>query len=507
MKKKVLWLLSGFVISWFCLHSPDLKAQNKDGSIHLPEVFPKAYIHINHIEIKGNNRTRERIITRELDFQIGDSLATFEDEFPVFKLFRQKRFNRVDSSEVVRRMKYSRENIINTKLFLSADLYLDQGDDDSFTLRIEVKERWYFWVFPVVQLDHPNFNDWLKDPDLSQLTQGLFMSHNNMWGLSHQASVIGYAGSSKGVGLGYYLPWIGKGQKIGMRIGALYRNSTVVEYGSKENLRQIIYEEGSTKQYDLLNTFTLRPGLYNYGKVRLTASHLRISDGLYNATLSDSIASFLPEGKQSVSFINLHLEYAYDSRNNRAYPLKGNYLRAFVDKTGMGILSHDVDYFYYGADLYFYQQLSDRWYTAEMVKLVNSSSENIPYFFKQNLTSGDDFIRGYDYFALRGDEMYYFRSNLKYNLIKPGIMKARKEKHKDSKFRNLPYAFYINLLADVAYMQEKTYGDFNPYNNQLLYSWGVGVDFISYYDLVLRFEYTFTSIGTHGFFFGFGMPV
>lgn len=86
-------------------------------------------------------------------------------------------------------------------------------------------------------------------------------------------------------------------------------------------------------------------------------------------------------------------------------------------------------------------------------------------------------------------------------------MKARKEKNKDSKFRNVPYAFYVNLLADVAYVKDEFHGDLNPYNNKMLYSWGLGVDFISYYDLVLRFEYAFTNIGTHGFFFGFGMPI
>jgi hypothetical protein len=166
-----------------------------------------------------------------------------------------------------------------------------------------------------------------------------------------------------------------------------------------------------------------------------------------------------------------------------------------------------VDYFYYGIDFHFYQKLSEKWYTAEMVKLVNSSSQNIPYYFKQDMTSKGNFIRGYDYYALRGDQLYYFRSNLKYQLIKPGIMKARKEKHKDSQFRNLPYAFYLNTFADVCYVAEKFYGDFNSYNNRMLYSWGVGLDFITYYDLVLRFEYAFTILGTHGFYFGFGMPI
>ena len=168
------------------------------------------------------------------------------------------------------------------------------------------------------------------------------------------------------------------------------------------------------------------------------------------------------------------------------------------------LLGHDVNYFNYGLDMHFYQQISERWFTAEMFKLLTSSSENIPYYFKQNLTSGDDFIRGYDFYALRGDNMYYFRSNLKYNVIKPGVMEPRKEKHKDSKFRKVPYAFYANLIADVGYMKDEFYGQYNPYNNKLLYSWGLGVDFISYYDLVLRFEYVFTNINTHGFFFGFG---
>jgi outer membrane protein assembly factor BamA len=486
---------------------PELNAQTEDGEVILPESFAGPYVKVTEIEVTGNKRTREQIITRELDFKLNDSLAVFQAGTPKFGLFEQKRLNQVDSSEVVQRMKYSRENIINTQLFLSATLTLEEKEGGDYTLLIDVNERWYFWVFPVIKLDHPNFNDWLKDPDFSQFTQGIFMSHNNLWGLSHQGSVLGYFGSSTGAGLGYYIPWIGKGQKIGLRLGALYRNSTVVEYGSLENERLITYEEGSTKEYNFLTTFTMRPGLYNYGKLRLTANHINVSDNLYNLTQNDSVSSFLPEGEKDATHIDLYVEYAYDSRNNRAYPLKGNYMKGFVDKRGLGILGHKVDYFYYGVDMHFYQKISERWYAAEMFNFIASSGENIPYHYKQHLNSGKGFVRGYDYFALRGDDLYYFRSNIKYNVIKPGIMPARKEKHKDSKFRNLPYAFYINLIADVGFVREDTYGAFNPYNNRGLYSWGIGLDFISYYDLVLRFEYVFTIIGTHGFYFGFGMPV
>ncbi len=504
---KKIFLYSTLTIISFTLLSTRLMAQNMDGEVHLPEEFPVAFVKISQIEVTGNSKTKEQIIIRELDFHPGDSLATFEGGEGASMEFGQKRFNRKDSSEVVIRMKYSRENIINTKLFLAADLFLEQIEGQDYKLHIDVNERWYLWVFPVIQLDYPNFNEWFQDPDLSQITQGLFMSHNNLWGLGHQASMKAYLGSSQGIGLGYLVPWVGKGQKIGLLLGAAYRNSTVVEYGSLDNQRQITFEEGSMKDYSFLSTLTARPGLYNYSKVRLSAHHVQISDALYNRTLDESIASFLPEGTQDIDFMSLYIEYKYDSRNNHAYPLKGQYMKGFVHKHGMGILSHDVDYFYYGVNMNFYQQISDRWYTAEMFKLVTSSSENIPYFFKTNLTSREDFLRGFDYYALRGDEMYYFRSNLKYNVVKPNVMKARKEKYADSKFRNVPYAFYINLIADAGYMKDDFYGDYNPYNNKMLYSWGLGVDVISYYDMVLRFEYVFTNLKSHGFFFGFGMPI
>jgi len=504
---KKIFQHSAMIIILSTFFSGIMMAQNMDGELHLPEDFPVAFVKVSQIEVTGNKRTKEQIIIRELDFHPGDSLATFDLGEGTSKAFGKKRFSKKDSSEVVMRMKYSRENIINTKLFLAADLYLTQIEGQDYKLHINVNERWYLWVFPIIQLDYPNFNEWLQNPDLSQITQGLFASHNNLWGLGHQASMKAYLGSSQGVALGYLVPWVGKGQKVGLLLGAAYQNSTVVEYGSLDNQRQISFEKESMKDYSFVSTLKARPGLYNYSKIRLSAHHLQISDALYDRTLEESIASFLPEGRQSISFVSLYIEYKYDSRNNHAYPLKGNYMKGFVNKHGLGILAHDVDYFYYGVDMHFYQQISDRWYTAEMFKLVTSSSENIPYFFKKNLSSREDFLRGFDYYAMRGDEMYYFRSNLKYNVIKPNVMKARKEKHADSKFRNVPYAFYINLIADAGYMKDDFYGEYNPYNNKMLYSWGLGVDLISYYDMVLRFEYVFTNLKSHGFFFGFGMPI
>jgi hypothetical protein len=80
-----------------------LHAQTKDGEVHAPDEFFDAYIKITGIEVTGNKRTHERIITRELDFKMGDSLATFEGIEKGFNA-GNKRFSHSDSSEVIRKL-------------------------------------------------------------------------------------------------------------------------------------------------------------------------------------------------------------------------------------------------------------------------------------------------------------------------------------------------------------------------------------------------------------------
>lgn len=482
-------------------------SQNKDGEVKIPDDFDYDYIFIVDSEITGNDKTKEKIILRELDFAIGDSLATFDLSLKENTIV-QKRVSRKDSSEVSRRIKYSRENIINTSLFLEVNIELKQIVDDQYSLHISIKERWYFWVFPVVTIDAPNFNEWASDPDIGQLNQGLFLSHNNIMGLSHQASIIAYGGSSQRVAFGYYVPWIGNGQKIGLKMGLSFTSDAVVEANSIGNERQMIFDKKTVNKIDFGASMNIRPGLYNYSTIKLGINSMEVSDSLYEVN-----PGYLPDSAKSVLGVSLYIDYAYDSRNSKSYPLKGNYLKGFVDKKGLGILGHDLDYFFYGIDFHFYQKLSDRFYVGETVKIVTSSSKGVAYAYKQNLTSGDNFLRGYDYNALRGDNLLTFRGNIKYEVIKPNIYVSKKKP--ESKFRNVQYAFYINAFSDAGWVSDRYSTDdlndptktYNPLNNKMLYSWGLGIDFVSYYNMVMRFEYAFTSELTHGFFFGFGMPI
>jgi outer membrane protein assembly factor BamA len=486
------------VLAFLSLFICQVTAQNKDGEVTLPDTIGYAYIHISGFEITGNKLTKERIITREFDFKEGDSLATFKTGKGL--KWDEKRFAPADSSQLRLLMTYSRENLINTNLFLTVNLSLKQIAGNRYKVLIDVTERHYWWLFPVVKLNAPNFNEWLRDPDWADLSMGLFFSHNNLFGLSHQTSLVGYLGKSYAVAWGYKIPWIGKGEKIGMTFGAAYQNLYTVEYASIENERQMLYDYNSLQNVKVNATLTLRPGLYNYGTVKLSGEWVQASDSLHELD-----TSFLGGYKKTNVSLSLYADYYYDSRNSKSYPLKGSMLKVFVNKIGLGIVSKDIDIFYYGVDLHFYQTISRKFYVAEMVKIEASSGENYPYYYQLNMSYKKDFIRGYDLYTLKGDQIYYFRSNFKYELIKPSLKKTKPGQEKN-KFKALQYAFYLNAFADCGYSANQFTED-NPYNNKMLYSWGLGIDFVTYYDLVIRFEYAFTSIGTNGFFFGFGMPI
>ena len=229
------------------------------------------------------------------------------------------------------RMNYSRENLINTKLFLAVNLSLKKIRDNEYTLLIDVTERHYWWLFPVAKLNAPNFNEWLRAPHWSDVSMGLFFSHNNLFGLSHQTSIVAYFGKSWAIAFGYKIPWIGKGEKIGLTMTAGYSNLYTVEYASVENKRQMLYAPNSSQDVKLAAKLSLRPGLYHYGTVKLTGEYITISDSMYKLD-----SNYLAGNKKSNTSLSLYADYYYDSRNSHSYPLKGNMLRVFVNKVGHG---------------------------------------------------------------------------------------------------------------------------------------------------------------------------
>lgn len=63
------------------------------------------------------------------------------------------------------------------------------------------------------------------------------------------------------------------------------------------------------------------------------------------------------------------------------------------------------------------------------------------------------------------------------------------------KFATIPFSFYINIFGDAGYVEDTQFSNVSNTNNRLPNSWlvgyGLGIDFVSYYDIIIRLDYLF----------------
>ena len=63
----------------------------------------------------------------------------------------------------------------------------------------------------------------------------------------------------------------------------------------------------------------------------------------------------------------------------------------------------------------------------------------------------------------------------------------------------IPFTFFAKTYADLGYEYNKKEFAANL-NNKLLYTGGFGIDILTFYDVNLRFEYSFNQLNQKGLF-------
>ena len=124
-----------------------------------------------------------------------------------------------------------------------------------------------------------------------------------------------------------------------------------------------------------------------------------------------------------------------------------------------------------------------------------------PFYNQRALGYGSDAIRSYELFVINGQQYALYKSNLKFTVIKPNVVQL--PGINSDKFGKVPYALYFNLLFDIGYVNDNTFARTNPLANQWLPGYGVGLDFVSYYNIVIRAECSINKFGAYGLFLHF----
>jgi outer membrane protein assembly factor BamA len=436
-------------------------------------LISSGFIVIREISIEGNNKTKDRIILRELSFHTGDTISV---------------------NDIEKMLLLSKNRIFNTGLFVSTHLELT-GDSLNKILFIRLKERFYTYPIPIFELADRNFNEWWQQRghDIHRTNIGINFQQKNVRGRNETLRIKGQGGFTKKVEVGYYIPYLNKNQKTGLSFIASYSMNKQVAY--KTSNHKLTYLENNPENLRKLfySTLTLSH------RSKFYQTHFLSLSFFYN-TIADTIATLNPRyflrGKTTQRYFSLKYTFIKDFRDIAYYPLKGSYLKLEAEKLGLGF--DDIDQINFRAEYSRFFKLGKKFFLAAGVKQKLSWPYIQPYYNFKSMGYGKDYVSGYELYVIDGQHFSLAKLNLKYQLFSTNL---RIDPLPFKQFRTVPFAIYLKAYSDAGYVVDHT---FNPENtklaNKFLLGGGLGLDFVTYYDLVFRVEYSINRMQQHGFF-------
>jgi len=480
------FLVLSFVVSSLAIYAgiEDISGKN---SPH--DSLPSKVI-IRKITLTGNKITKERIIRRELLVKENDTIAV---------------------QDLSLALQQSRKNLINTSLFnfVTIDSIPVEGSTDRIDLNFEFIERWYIWPVPIFEFADRNFNEWLSKKDWSRLNYGLFLTWNNFRGRREKLIVYARFGYDQKYELSYQKPYINKKQTWGLGVAGGFSQNHEIAYNSFDTLvdppigNNEVYFKSEIqyprrKYYAYAETY-YRKGIHNINLLKFGYTNLLVSDSVLVFNRDYTFESYTRN-----QFLGFYYQFRSDYRDYKQYPLNGYYFDAELDKKGLGFFTDPVvNTLSIKANFRKYFQIKGRLYFASGLTGKISPFWDQPYYYLSGMGYGRDFIRGYEYYVIDGQHFGLLKNNLKFVLV-PTRVKSFNFIPTD-KFSKLYYAIYLNLFADFGYVVDNRKNVYNPLANEINLGYGIGLDFVTYYDFVVRLEYSFNKMGESGFFISF-MP-
>lgn len=418
---------------------------------------------VDSIAFEGDHRTREQLMVRELNFKQHDCIS--EDSLSAF-------------------LRVAEQRLFNTQLFnkVKADTLSISGKK---IVSFYVDERFPIFPKPNLEFADRNFNVWWAEQrrKLNRLNLGLGILHQNVRGRREQLGLEAQVGYTQKFAVSYNMPFLDKEKKHGIGASLAILNNMELGYITDKNkLLFKRFEEGfALRQYEAAAWYSYRPKFATTHIIGFNAKYIDLHDSIaqwYNP-------NYLGKGRNNAVVVGLSYRLQYNGVDNWNYPLEG------VRAIGIASADHIVGAkflpaIHWQAD--WYQHIGGNWYYNFILRGRKAFGKDLPYIMQKNMGYGYDEMRGYEYFVHDGTFFNVLRSNLKYKLLDQQIKLPVRF------FRYIPVKVFMKALGDIGYTYNKTIGN-NILNNQLLYSYGIGLDIVTLYDIRIRLEYT---VNKHG---------
>jgi len=215
-----------------------------------------------------------------------------------------------------------------------------------------------------------------------------------------------------------------------------------------------------------------------------------IGDGL------DTLApDYLFQRENQSRFLSFYLKYESDFRNIKYYPTEGFYFSATAEKHGIGAMRSEINLLIVRLNLDFYQPIDSNlsWASEAYLSAHLINENHIPFLFA-GMIGYDYYPRGYEYRMVLGNAVYGLNETLRYKVFQSDPIFDKIIPIQQ--FKPFAFSLYCYGFFDMAYV-----------DNQLLYSSGLGADFVTYYDRSIGFHFAVTNQKAFGIFATLRSPI
>ncbi len=446
----------------------------------------EGFVYIDEISIEGNRRTQSDVVFRELRFHKGDSIPL---------------------SQLSKTLEESEQLIMNTGLFQRADITFKnwEGSSSKVHIHIAVEETWYIYPVPILELVDRNFNVWWVEQQrsLDRINFGIEFTHLNFTGHRDKFKLTAKYGYTRSYSMKYNLPAINKAKTIGINTEIDFARNRETNYATIGN-KQEFYKDPDRFLYQRFNTvfgLSYRPGHHLFHRLRLAYRQYAID----NLIVEEFNPNFFGDSKNLSRFFALEYSFLYDRRDARPYPLKGSYLEVKLNKDGIGIFN-DRNSLTLWADFARYFSPTPKFSFSVSPKFkLSLIRDKQPFIDYRAIGFGRNNLHGFEYYIVDGLDMALLKTVVRYRLISTELSFGKWVPIKA--FRRMPIRMYMTLNNDVGIANDPYFGDVNPLNRQLLWGGGPGLDFVFYYDKVLRVEFSMNHLGEKGLFLHFNTNI
>src|SRR5690606_23504478 len=149
-----------------------------------------------------------------------------------------------------------------------------------------------------------------------------------------------------------------------------------------------------------------------------------------------------------------------------------------------------------------YVDLGKLFYLSTSITGKTTFPKKQPYMNFEGLGYGREYLRGYELYVIEGQHYLINKLSLKRRLLGSainldGFMPLEQ-------FKSIPISIYLKTFFDSGIVStDSGYPENDLFTNKYIYGGGVGLDIVTFYDTVIRLEYSINKNKESGFFFQF----